>query len=252
MKKMIAIFLTASICAIQTNSIALSKGREDYEKTGNVVWEINTKEKMVALTFDDGPHPVFTPLILDTLAKYHAKATFFVTGKKAKEFPDILLREVREGHEVANHTYNHYNDHHISAETLTSELEKTDEVIQRIIGYKPTLYRPVAGNYNELIVNTAVKNGKMVILWSWHQDPKDWNNPPASKIVRHVTSAVNPGDIIVLHDWHNNDPTKTCQTVLALDDILAFLSKNGYQCVTVSEMIYRSKIKTPEPFFPFH
>ena len=251
MKKIFSIFLITALCAIQTNDFASAKGRKDFEKTGNVVWEISTKEKMVAITFDDGPHPVFTPLILDTLAKYHAKGTFFVTGKKAKEYPDILRREVNEGHEVGNHTYHHFNNH-ISDETLTSELKQTDRVIQGIIGYKPTLYRPVGGNYDEGIVTTAVKNGKMVILWSWHQDPRDWNNPPAGKITRHVTSAVKPGDIIVLHDWHNNETAKTCQTVLELDSILSFLTKNGYKCVTVSEMLYRSKIKAPEPFSPFH
>jgi peptidoglycan/xylan/chitin deacetylase (PgdA/CDA1 family) len=238
-------------CFSETNAFAAMRERPEYEKTGNVIWEINTKEKMVALTFDDGPHPVFTPLILDLLAKYDAKATFFVTGKKAILYPEILRREVKEGHEVANHTYNHINNPNISATKLSSEIVKTDRIIQKIIGYKPVLYRPVAGHYNDVIVNTAVKNGKLVVMWSWHMDPKDWNNPPASKIIKRITNGIRPGNIIVLHDWHGTELSQSCQTVLALEKILEFFSKQGYRCVTVSEMLYRSKINIPEPFFPF-
>jgi peptidoglycan/xylan/chitin deacetylase (PgdA/CDA1 family) len=247
---LIPIFVLVMFCSAQTNAFAAVKGREEYEKTGNVIWEMNTKEKIVAITFDDGPHPVFTPLILDILAKYQAKASFFVTGKKASIYPEIIRREVNEGHEVANHTYNHIINPNISAAKLEAELVQTDNVIQTIIGYKPTLYRPVAGYYNDVIVDTALKNGKLVVLWSWHQDPKDWDHTPASKITRHVTEAVRPGDVIVLHDWHYNELAKTCQTVIALEKILEFLYKNGYQCVTVSEMLYRANGKIPVPFGP--
>lgn len=254
MKKtlLVPILLFVSFCSTQTAAFAHTASREDYEKTGHVIWEVNTKEKIVALTFDDGPHPVFTPKILDILAKYHAKATFFVSGNKVEKYPEIVRREVKEGHEVANHTYSHIYGRKLTASKLASELEQTDNLIQPITGYKPTLYRPVGGLYNDFIINTAVKNGKLVVLWSWNQDPQDWKDPAASQICSYITKDVRPGNIILLHDWHGTEFSQACQTVNALDSILEFLYKNGYKSVTVSEMLYRSNKIIPEPFDPVH
>jgi len=249
---MFPILLIVYFCCIQNHTTAVTKSREAYEKTGKVIWEISTKEKLVAITFDDGPHPVFTPQILNILAEYNAKATFFVAGNKAERFPEVLKRVVKEGHEIGNHTYSHLITSRISAAQLTEELKRTDTIIVGITGIKPNLYRPVAGIYNDVIINTAVKNGKLVILWSWDQDPRDWRNPPANQITRYVTKGITPGDIIVLHDWHGSEFSQACQTVMALDDILRSLSNKGYKFVSVSEMLYRSNTYYPEPFFPFH
>ncbi|HEY2421452.1 MAG TPA: polysaccharide deacetylase family protein [Neobacillus sp.] len=250
MKKLFFIPLLSliSLFSLQLNADASTNSREAYEKTGYVIWEVNTKEKLVAITFDDGPHPVFTPKILDILAKYDAKATFFVAGNKGIRFPDILKREVKEGHEIANHTFHHIYNKNITSAKLTSELVETDKIIQKFTGFKPTLYRPVGGHYNDLIIHTAIKNGKAVILWSWNQDPRDWKNPPARQICNYVTKGVKPGNIILFHDWHGSEYTKTCQTVNALETILDFLAKNGYKCVTVSELLYRSTQIIPDTF----
>ncbi|MDQ0199401.1 polysaccharide deacetylase family protein [Neobacillus ginsengisoli] len=250
MKKILffTVFLLFPLFSYQTNTFASTKSREEYEKTGRVIWEVNTKEKLVALTFDDGPHPVFTPQILDKLAKHDAKATFFVAGNKVIRFPDILKQEVKEGHEIANHTFRHIYGKNITSAKLTSELEETDKIIQKIIGFKPSLYRPVGGFYNDLIINTAIKNGKEVVLWSWYQDSRDWANPPVSQICNNITKGVKPGNIILFHDWHGSEFTQTCQTVKALDTILDFLDKNGYKCVTVTELLYRSTQIIPDSF----
>lgn len=234
------------------NVYAFTSSREAYEKTGKVIWEVNTKEKIVSITFDDGPHPIFTPQILDILAKYHAKATFFVVGNKVELYPDVLQRIKNEGHEIANHTDNHIYSRKISSAKLTTELEQTDEIIQRLTGEKPRLYRPVGGLYNDLIINTAVKNGKLVVLWSWHQDPEDWKKPGANKISTHITKGVQPGNIILLHDWIGSRVAHTSQTVKALESIMEFLSRNGYECVTVSELLYRSSTIIPSRFDPFY
>jgi peptidoglycan/xylan/chitin deacetylase (PgdA/CDA1 family) len=252
MKKLSVIWSLFILIIFLTSDIASAKNRADYERTGHVIWEVDTNEKIVAITFDDGPHPYFTPQILNILAKHNAKATFFVTGLKAKLYPKIIKRELKEGHEVANHTYHHINNSHISAEKLSAEIAKTDEILKKIIGYKPDLFRPVAGHYNDVIVNTAVENEKLVVLWSWHQDPQDWKEPPASRIRTHITKSVRPGNIIVLHDWHKRETSQTCQTVMALDGIVDTLTKEGYQFVTVSELLYRSKTKVPPYFNPFH
>ena len=254
MKKILIlpIILFISFCSTQMPAYASTDSREAYEKTGQVIWEVNTKEKLVAITFDDGPHPIFTPQILDILAKYNAKATFFVVGNKVELYPNVVQRLKKEGHEIANHTKSHIYNGNITSATLTTELEQTDGIIQRIAGNKPTLYRPVGGLYNDLIINTAIKNGKMVILWSWHQDPEDWKRPPASRIARKITKGVQPGNIILLHDWIGSEATKESQTVKALENVMEYLSQNGYECVTVSELLYRSTTIIPYPFDPFH
>ncbi|GER67926.1 polysaccharide deacetylase family sporulation protein PdaB [Weizmannia acidilactici] len=220
---------------------AARKTRNDFEKTGHAFWNLKTDEKMVAITFDDGPDPVYTPQILDTLEKYHAKATFFVIGAHAEENPHIIQREVEEGHEVANHTYHHFS-RFAGKKVLAKELAQTSDTIQSISGYRPSLFRPVGGYYNDTIIQTAIKGNYEVILWSWHQDTEDWKRPGADKIARHVISSVRPGDIILLHDAGGD----RSQTVKALDTILKFLTKEGYECVTVSEMLYRAKSIIPK------
>lgn len=225
---------------------AITSSREAYEKTGNVIWEGHTKEKIVAITFDDGPHPSYTPQILDILAKYNAKATFFVSGNKVKSNPGILMREIKEGHEIANHTYHHYYNKNMTAELLSSELDQTDKVIWDIAKYKPSLYRPVGGLHNDIIINTAVKKGYKVILWSWHQDPQDWKRPAPNKISTHIINSLRAGDIILLHDWSDRP-----QTVKALETTLDYLYKNGYECVTVSDLIFRSNVSIPGFFRTF-
>ena len=243
----ITILLLIPLFSFQVNADASTNSREAYEKTGRVIWEVNTKEKLVALTFDDGPHPVLTSQILDILAKHDAKATFFVAGNKIVRFPDLLKREVKEGHEIANHTFYHIYGNITSAK-LSSELEETDKIIKQFTKLEPSLYRPVGGFYNDVIINTALKHGKAVVLWSWDQDSRDWANPPANQMYSYIKKGVKPGNIILFHDWHGSEYTQTCSTVKALDNILDYLDKNGYKSVTVSELLYRSTQLIPESF----
>ncbi|OZI11632.1 chitooligosaccharide deacetylase [Bacillaceae bacterium SAS-127] len=224
-----------------THATASKKSREEYERTGAIIWDVHTDLKLVTLTFDDGPHPIYTPKILDILAKYEAKATFFVTGMQAEKYPTIIKRQAKEGHEIGNHTYSHASGENISADLLTKELEKTTQLVTTLTGKKPVLYRPVGGVYNDLIVETARESGYQVVLWSWYQDTKDWHRPKADKIAHHVITNTKPGNIVLLHDSGGN----RMQTVKALDTILSHLSKNGYKCVTVSEMLYQTQSKFP-------
>ena len=252
MKKCFIQFILILVIFVSANEAnAHRDSREAYEKTGKVIWEVKTEEKIVAITFDDGPHPVFTPQILDILAKHNAKATFFVAGNKVERFPEVLKRTAKEGHEIANHTYSHIYSGKISSEKLTNELEKTDVIIQNLIGKKPALYRPVGGLYNNNIIHTAIKNGKIVVLWSWNQDPHDWKSPPASKIASYIKKGLSPGDIILLHDWYGTEDSTISQTVNALDDVLTYLDENGYRCVTVTQLLYKSSRSVPDIADPF-
>lgn len=234
---LIFIFLFFSFTVSIQPAHANTFKRFKFEKTGQVFWDINTKEKLVALTFDDGPDPIYTPQILNALAKYDAKATFFVIGTEAERYPEIIKRQSKEGHELANHTYRHNFRDNFKENILKKELEQNAKVLENLTGYKPTLFRPHSGFYNEKIVNTAINNGYRVILWSWHQDTKDWRRPGVEKITRNVVSDTKPGDIVIFHDAGGD----RSQTVRAVENILAILYKNGYKCVTVSEMLQRTE-----------
>ncbi|MFF5994519.1 polysaccharide deacetylase family protein [Lysinibacillus sp. KU-BSD001] len=211
------------------------KGRHYYEEAGQVVWDIQTSEKVVAITFDDGPDQKYTTDILDLLAQYEAKATFFIVGQYAEKYPEVVLRQYGEGHEIANHTYTHTRSQ--SVQRIEEELKKTNETIYSITGFRPTLFRPVGGQYTDAMINTVVKNGYTVVMWSWHQDTEDWKNPGVSKIVDKVLKGTKPGDVILFHDAGGD----RSQTVKALEEILPALKNQGYEFITISELIERKK-----------
>jgi len=219
-----------SVCSTELITYA-DKGRPYYEETGEVVWDINTEDKIIALTFDDGPHPKYTAAILDLLAKYDAKATFFIIGKNAEKYPEVVLRSYSEGHELANHTFSH--PFKVSVAELQKELRQTKEIIYSITGFSPALFRPVGGNYNDSMINAAVKDGYKVVMWSWHQDTQDWKQPGVKKITQKVLKGSKPGDVILFHDGGGD----RSQTIKALEEILPVLKKQGYTFVTISELI---------------
>ncbi|MCZ8515569.1 polysaccharide deacetylase family protein [Paenibacillus filicis] len=210
------------------------KGRAYYEARGEIVWEVATEEKVIALTFDDGPDPEDTPQILDLLRQYGAKATFFAVGNKVERFPDLLRREVAEGHEIANHTYSHkYFGKKVSSEQIRSEIQRAEKVIYAASGRTCHLFRPPGGFYNERLVQTVTDDGYTVVLWSWHQDTQDWNTPGVRRIVNKVVKNARNGDIVLFHDYVEGKS----QTVEALKEILPELKKRGFQFVTVSELL---------------
>lgn len=217
------------------------KGREYYEARGEIVWEINTDEKVIALTFDDGPNAAQTPQILDLLKQYDAKATFFVVGKRMEKYPDLVRREANEGHELANHTYNHpYFKQSTPSEQIRQEILKNQQLITSLTRQKPRLFRPPGGFYSENIVEASKEAGYLTVLWSWHQDTKDWRSPGVDKIVRKVLDNARNGDIVLFHDHVENNP----QTVEALKQILPELKQRGFRFVTVSELLPFNKMES--------
>ncbi|MFX3635852.1 MAG: polysaccharide deacetylase family protein [Candidatus Pristimantibacillus sp.] len=209
------------------------KDRNYYEQRGEIVWEVPGEEKKIALTFDDGPYPDLTEPILDILKQYDAKATFFVVGSRVELYPDTIKREIAEGHEVANHTFNHVYFQRNNSAGVQKEIEKTEQALEHLTGKKPILFRPPGGFYNEQMVQIAKNHGYTVVLWSWHQDTHDWRSPGVNKIVNKVLNNARNGDIILLHDY----VLRSKQTVEALKIILPELQKRGFQMVTVSELI---------------
>lgn len=212
-------------------SVSADRGRTYYEEAGKIIWDIKTKEKVVALTFDDGPHKKHTTEILDLLEQYDAKGTFFIVGDQAEKNPEIVLRMYEEGHELANHTYTHPYSRNVSK--IMKEIKQTNDTIYSITGYTPTLFRPVEGHYTDAMIEEIVKDGYKVVMWSWHQDTEDWKNPGVNKIVNTVLKGTNEGDVILFHDGGGN----RTQTVKALEKILPELQKQGYQFVTINDLI---------------
>jgi polysaccharide deacetylase family sporulation protein PdaB len=202
-----------------------------------VVWNVETDQKLIALTFDDGPNPVYTPQILDILNQYQAKATFFVLGKRVQHFPEIAIREVNEGHEIANHTFDHHFLKHMSPEKLKEEIRQTQEVIFDITEQIPRVFRPPGGFYNDALLDLAREDHFTVVMWSWYQDTKDWKKPGVKKIVETVLNNVHNGDIILFHDLEGD----CSQTVEALKIILPRLKEQGYRFVTVSDLMRLTK-----------
>ncbi|MEK3731076.1 MULTISPECIES: polysaccharide deacetylase family protein [Paenibacillus] len=215
-----------------------TKGRDYYEERGEIVWEVPTQKQVIALTFDDGPDPKNTGLILDLLKQYEAKATFFVVGSRVEKHPELVARAIGEGHEIGNHSFTHPSFHHIAAAKLKNELSRTQDAIYNASGFTSVLFRPPGGSYNEGIVHTSQDIGMLTVLWSWHQDTLDWRKPGAQAIVRKVLNNARNGDIVLMHDYVPN----SSQTVEALKTILPELKQRGFSFVTVTELLsYQDK-----------
>ncbi|BAC14057.1 oligosaccharide deacetylase [Oceanobacillus iheyensis HTE831] len=232
MRKFILVILGIVILLIQQPSNVLSKDRFDFEKAGDAIWEGETDEKIVALTFDDGPHPDYTPEILDILEQYNMKGTFYVMGAHARKYPGLVFRAFLEGHEIGNHTFTHNG----SITYLNDELTKTNEIIEKITGKYPATFRPVGGNYNETVISIAKKKGQKVAMWAWDQDTRDWDDVDSKTIANQVIGNLSPGDIILFHDA-GGDRTPTIE---ALPIILRFFKEEGYEGITVTDMIERT------------
>lgn len=188
-------------------------------------------EKIIAITFDDGPHPVETNKILDVLKKHDVCATFFIAGKHAAWYEKPLIRLVKEGHEIGNHTYNHPDVSTLSDYQIESEIIACEKIIFEKTGKKTNLFRPPYGNYNRSNMSAIAKKlGYKIILWTTI-DTKDWQNPSAQSISQKIINDAQNGDIILLHDYATNN------TVEALDMFIPAMKQKGYKFVTISQLI---------------
>ncbi|MGI6549032.1 MAG: polysaccharide deacetylase family protein [Syntrophomonadales bacterium] len=192
------------------------------------VRKVATTERLVALTFDDGPHPVFTPRALDIMASYDSRGTWFVLGSLAKNHPDLIPRIASEGHEVGAHSYDHVDLTRLSRNQVYSQLSRTKELIVNQAGMFWPYFRPTFMAYNDMVLSVADMLGFLYnVLWS--VDPRDYNSS-ANQIISRVLSAVTPGSIVILHEV-------TSSTTTALPTILRGLKEMGYSVVTISELL---------------
>ncbi len=205
----------------------------DYEDI--IIKKGNDQDKVVALTFDDGPDKDFTPQVLDILKKNDVKATFFVVGENVGWNPEILKREYEEGHEIGNHTFTHINVSKRGYDDIYKEIDETQQAVKKIIGVEPKLFRPPYRAISKEMCNIVKKKDMNIVLWS-NLDPRDWSNPGVYYIVDTITSKVQNVTIILLHDYNNLRNTKS-QTIQALEIVIPKLKEMGYRFVTISELI---------------
>jgi peptidoglycan-N-acetylglucosamine deacetylase len=190
----------------------------------------------IALTFDDGPHATLTPKLLDLLAAHHMKATFFVVGQNAADHPDILRRAVKEGHEIANHSWSHPNLGKMSDDAVRREVQKTDDAIFAAIGKHPTLLRPPYGSITARQKHWIHEEfGYRIIIWD--VDPLDWKRPGPSVVTSRILKETRAGSIVLAHDIHP-------PTLEAMPATFDQLDRKGFKSVTVTELL---KMATPLP-----
>jgi peptidoglycan/xylan/chitin deacetylase (PgdA/CDA1 family) len=204
------------------------------------VTSVRVDQPVIAMTFDDGPSAVLTPRLLDILKQRNIKVTFFVLGQLVQEHPEIVQRAVAEGHEIANHSWDHKALNKLGEGGLQHELADTSAVISKSTGKPVTLMRPPYGATNPRL-NRAIEKeyGMKVILWS--VDPFDWKRPGPNVVEQRIVAGTKPGAIILSHDIHPG-------TIEAMPATLDALLAKGYKFVTVSELLaMESKNPAPTP-----
>jgi peptidoglycan/xylan/chitin deacetylase (PgdA/CDA1 family) len=211
---------------------------------GKVYAEENTKNKVVALTFDDGPNEPYTSQILDILAANNIKATFFVIGKNVELYPDIAKRIIAEGSVLGNHSYSHDANHALT-EFGAKDLEKNQETISNTLGVLPYLYRPPHGKKSPWELQAIKKLGMIEVTWSVSANDQHifavFGHPTPEIFAREIVKGVDPGAIVLLHDGygtqHDNAKADRSLTVKTLPLIIAQLKTKGYSFVTVPELL---------------
>lgn len=189
--------------------------------------------KLVALTFDDGPYPIETPLLLDVLAELHVPATFFLIGHDTDLYPRLAKRISAEGHEIANHTQTHpYQFDTLTPRQVSRELADGARTLERYVRDPAirTMMRPPHGRFTESTVVTAQRNGYHVILWS--DDPGDWRSVPPAVLDEHMRENATAPEIVLLHSGRLN-------TIEALPAIVARFRAAGFAFVTVGDLMAR-------------
>lgn len=180
----------------------------------------------IAITFDDGPDPYCTEQLLDGLKERGAKASFFVMGKQAEAYPELVRRMYAEGHLVGNHTYSHIQLGKSNRETFKAELIKTNELLRGITGEEPQYVRPPYGSWDK-----SFEKELTMIPVLWTIDPMDWCSSDVNGIVRKVTEKAEENAVILMHDEYES-------TVTAALEIVDILQKQGYEFVTVDEILF--------------
>jgi peptidoglycan-N-acetylglucosamine deacetylase len=215
------------------------EGEEDHSEEfakkfpKDFIIKISTNQKKIALTFDDGPDTLNTIKVLDILNSYRAKASFFMVGFKMERHPQVVKRIEQMGHAIGNHSYSHPN---FLEQGDTLILEKqivgTDHIFEKILHTKPVYFRPPYGKINSEQIRWVLGKGYKIVHWSINTFDWDIDQIESEDIFQAIKDQIEPGAIILLHVGETR-----YKTVEALPKILEWLQQNGYQCVTLDELL---------------
>jgi len=198
---------------------------------GDYVASVDTDEKDVALTFDDGPHPVYTPTVLDILDRHNIKATFFMMGRNVERFPAVAREVLARGHEVGNHSYSHPKLIFMSPARVREEIERTDALLRGIGAMGPIHFRPPHASKFLVLPYVLNQMGKLSVMGDG--DPEEWKRRPAAVMTESILRQTRPGSIIGLHD------VMGVETIKTLEAIAPALIARGYRFERVSEFVKR-------------
>jgi peptidoglycan/xylan/chitin deacetylase (PgdA/CDA1 family)/negative regulator of sigma E activity len=190
------------------------------------LWRGNPRRPQVALTFDDGPDPLATPLLLEVLRRFGARATFFVIGEHVVPYPYLVKQMAAEGQEVEDHTFHHPKLTTVDASVVREEIAAGSEVLEPLVG-AARWFRPPGGDYSVDVANAARASGMRLAMWTVNSG--DWTSPPPNRLAARILARAEPGAIILLHNG-------TLNTLRALPEIITGLQRRGYDLVTLSEL----------------
>ncbi|WP_425098354.1 polysaccharide deacetylase family protein [Tropicibacter sp. S64] len=199
------------------------------QRDAATIMAVRTPSPVVSMTFDDGPHPRLTPVLLDMLRARGLRATFYLIGNRVVQWPDIVRRIAAEGHEIGNHSWTHPNLAKFSDNGVLDEIDRTSDAIFKVTGRPPVTFRPPYGSFSrrQRLMLYEARN-LPTILWS--VDPQDWRRPGSSVVASRILQGSRPGAIILSHDIQSG-------TVKAMPQTLDGLAGRGLRFATVSQLM---------------
>ncbi|MEU3624969.1 polysaccharide deacetylase [Amycolatopsis coloradensis] len=232
-KGVVTALIAAVVLAASAYGLDLLVNARTFQFYGGLTHRVDVPDKVVALTFDDGPDPAGTAELLDGLATAGVPATFYLTGRELERHPDLGTRIAAAGHALGNHSYSHERMVFVSAETVATEIERTDALIRRA-GYRGEItFRPPNGKKLLALPRYLADHHRQTIMWDVEPDSYPEVAASVSGIVEHTIEHVRPGSIVLLHGMYQSRTT-TRQAVVPLVERLRGL---GYRFVTVSELL---------------
>lgn len=194
------------------------------------IYKVDRKEPWIAFSFDATWGTENTDRLLEILARYGVKTTFFLAGNWVEEYPEYVQKIAEAGHEIGNHSYAHGHMASMSEYQIRQDLERNGQMIERLTGTKPVLFRPPFGEYNDLVVRVSQEMGLYPVQWSI--DSLDWKDLSADAMVQRILQGLGPGEIVLFHNAGKHTPE-------AVERLIPEIQGRGYRIVPVSELIYR-------------
>jgi peptidoglycan/xylan/chitin deacetylase (PgdA/CDA1 family) len=245
---MLGIVMTGAAVAVAAAAAGYQSMAPTGQGFGKTFTGLARGSRQIALTYDDGPNDLHTLRLLEVLAKHDTRATFFLIGRYVQQRPDIVGEIVKAGHDIGNHTFTHPLLIFKSEAEIRKELSECHAALSDAVGEHSNLFRPPFGGRGPAVLRIARELGLEPVMWN--VTGYDWSVPSAAVIEQKVTKQIRGGDVILLHDGgHIQMGADRSQTVLATDHLITRYKAEGYEFVTVSEMMAKSAVcRQPSAF----